>query len=79
MELRREDVGESEKWMHQARVMRRHRKRTQTLFKTQTQHSFRELAATQENYCAKHDLGLATKSINAVHTQRIGYIVGVNM
>ena len=48
-------------------------------FKTQTHHSIRELAEKQQKCRAKHNLGLATKSTNVVHTQRIGHIVGVNM
>ena len=77
--VRREDFGEPEKWTWQPRVIGRHRKRTQMIFKRQTQHSVRELAEKKENNCTKQKLGLATKLTNPVHTQRIGCIAGVSM
>ena len=49
------------------------------MFKVQTQHGVRELAVKQEKYCVKCNLWLATKLTNAVHTQKIKWIAGVNM
>jgi len=73
---RREDFSEVNKWIHQPRAKGKYNKKTQMFFKVQTQPIVRELSEREKNHSTKRHLGLTTKIINPLRTQKMDAFPG---